>query len=68
MISIVKIMPLRVDVHSHLHIRIEFIGLPKICAIFAVLTDNLMLTNYFTNNLYGLSYRAHTPGTDVAYS
>ena len=44
-------------------IRIAFIGLPQICAIFAVLTDNLMLTNYFSNNLYGLPYDAHTPAS-----
>ena len=36
------------------------------CAIFALLTDNLMLTHSLTNNLYGLPYRPHTPDIDVA--
>ena len=62
----VKIMYLRVDVHPHPYIRIEFIGLPK-RAIFAVLTDNVMLTNSLTNNVYGVPYRPRTPEIDVAY-
>ena len=40
----------------------------KTCAIFAVLTDNLMLTNSFTNNLYDLPNRPHTSDIDVAYA
>ena len=39
----------------------------KTCAII-VNNYNLTLTHYFTNNLYGLSYRPHTPDIDVAYS
>ena len=40
----------------------------KTCAIFAVLTYNLMLTNSFTNNVYDLPYRPHNPDIEVAYS
>ena len=39
----------------------------KTCEIFAVLTDNLMLTNSFTNNVYDLPYRPHNPDIEVAY-
>ena len=40
----------------------------KTCPIFALLTYILLLTHYFTNNLYGLTYRSHMPDNDVAYS
>ena len=40
----------------------------KTCAIFALLTYNLMLTNYFSNNLYDLPDRPHTPDIDVAFT
>ena len=40
----------------------------KTCALFAVLIDNVMLINYFTNNVYDVPYRPHNPDIDVAYS
>ena len=64
----VNTMPLRVDMHPHPPYKDCIYWFTKTCAICAVLTDNLMLTNYFTNNLYGLPYRPHTPDIDVAYS
>ena len=57
----------RVGVHQYPHIRIEFIGLPKRCAMIVLLIYKLMLTHFFTNNLYGLPYRPYPPGSDVAY-
>ena len=68
MISMVKTNHLSVDVHQHPHIRIRYIFFSKTCAIFALLSYKLILSNYFTNNLYALPYRSQTPDNDLAYS